>query len=338
MGRDNEVLIQSLACWVARLLTSASSLHTLDYDVQRFPCPPSLGNCPLKHLSIIMPKDTDLTHSLECLSCCQLLESLRILTVRGPEHCRLGTHPKLPFADLRSLTRLRHVQLVSFAPGKGRGMALPPDCALRLYANAALIERWSERGIAGREAVTALCVWPTENPVPRAWPEGLEMFTALQLLELDCLHLKEALDLSIFSHIPCINICSSNRLTVNIPKGSWQLLQLEGRRWKVTFADLHSFVRSVSVFAFTFPSACTQFAEQIAKACHKASVPLHKQQHTQCAQLLFGGDDPSSTRQTTKLSNDERFVGATRSDSALLLGIWQADPIKQALSGLAPFP
>ena len=329
------MLIQALSSWLARLLTGASSLHTLDYDVESLPCPPSLEHCPLKHLSITVPKGTKLLDGLKSLRCCQHLESLSILTVRGPKQSRRGTHPELPLLDLRSATRLQHVQLVSFAPGAGQGLALPPGCALRLYASASLIEGWSEGGVAGRAAVTALCIWPAEMPVRRIQPEGLENFTALQFLELHCEHLKEPLDLAVFSHIPCIKICSSDRLAVNIPKDSWQLLELEGRRWKATFADLPGFVRSVSVFAFSFPSACSQFAEQIAKACQEASVPLHKKQHGRRAESLFG-DGPSSGSQMTKLSNDERFVGGAFQDSAVVLGVWPADPVKSALKGLAP--
>ncbi|CAL5225873.1 g8658 [Coccomyxa viridis] len=242
----------------------------------------------------------------------------------------------LPGLQVLALRLGMNSELVNFAPGKGEGIALPQGCALRLYAPATPIQRWSESGVAGREAVTAMCVWPTDNPVGHPWPEGLANFTGLQLLELNCLHMKEALDLSVVCHIPCVKICSRDRMAAHIPKGSWQLLELEGRRWKVTFADVHSFVRSVSVFAFTFPSACTQFAVQLAKACHRASVPLRKQQHTRQAEM-FSGDAPGSSLQITKLSNNEQFVGGALSDSAVLLGVWQADPVKSAFTGLKPF-
>ena len=237
---DNEVLVKAMSSWISRLLMGASSLHTLDYDVENLPCPLSLRHPPLKHLSLIVAGDHELMNSLENLNHCQHLESLSILTVQRPSQIRQGTFPEIPRIDLRSATQLQHVQLVNFAPGKGEGIALPQGCALRLNAPAMPIQRWSESGVAGREAVTAMCVWPTENPVGRPWPEGLADFTALQLLELNCLHLKEALDLSAFCHIPCVKICSRDRMAAHIPKGSWQLLELEGRRWKVTFADVHS--------------------------------------------------------------------------------------------------
>ena len=337
----NSGLTQSLSSWISRLLTNASSLQILDCDVESFPCPLSLGHPPLKHLSLRVAANYELMNSLESLSHCQHLESLNIVTVRSQYQIQRDTHPELPPIDLRGAPGLQHVQLVSFAPGKGQGLALPQGCALRLFAPAPAIQRWSESGAAGREAVTALFVWPREelvwtapvpSPGPRTWPKGLDSFPALRFLELGGLGFNMGLDLRVFAQIPCIKLCTQMDLAMSVPKGAWELLELEGHGWKVSFADLHSFVRDVSVFAFTFSSDRSGFAEQLAEACRRADVPLHQQQHIKHDDR----SDPRISEGMTKLSNNERFVEGLRLDSAVLAGVWQDVIVKAATAVLEP--
>lgn len=90
---------------------------------------------------------------------------------------------------------------------------------------------------------------------------------------------------------------------------------------------MHSFLRSVRVFALTLPSASTDSVERLVEVCQALHVPLHEYQHQ--------ADDLSSVpmmeRQTyaklTILSNDKRFVEAFKLDSAVLMGVWPADPV-----------
>ena len=327
-------LNQSLSTYVYMLLTNASSLQVLTYDVENLPCPLSLSQPPLKHLTLTVPAEYELMSSLESLTHCQHLESLSIVTVQRPKQLQEGTHPELPLINLRSAKRLRHVQLVSFAPEEGQGLALPQGCALRLFAPATPIERWSKSGVAG--AVTTMSVWPDAEPVwtgliplpgPRTWPKNLDNFPALQFLELAGLSFNTELDLGHFARIPRIKICTQAPLGMIVPRGSWELLELEGGRWEVSFADLHSFVCSVSVFAFTFDTESGGFTEELAEACRGANVPLHQQQHTQ-------QDDLHPLK--TKLSNNEQFVKSLHSDSAALAGVWQDDIIKAATAVLMP--
>ena len=334
-------LTQLLGAWISKLLTGFSTIQVLEYDVDKIPCPSVLSRLPLKHLVLKVGPDIDLTSMLEDIACCQLLESLSIDIVRGPDHCASNTYPELPRVDLRGATKLQHVKLSGFTAGVSRELALPPGCALCLQGYYRPVQSWSTPGVAGRAAVTALSVWPHHQCGPadlsavQVWPKGLDEFPNLQFLELEGLQLNRELDLGMFARVPRIKVRTRGDLVVRVPVGCWELLELEGHVWKVFFADLHSFVRSVHVFAFTLPSEHSEFTEQLAEACSFASVPFHKQQHAMRVGACFArySSSPAFYRQMTKLSTDERYVQSIHLDSAVLWGAWPADPVQAAMQG-----
>ena len=337
-------LTQFVIPWISRLLTAASSLQVLEYDVHDIPCPPVLSRLPLKHLILKVTPEIDLTGALEDLACCQLLESLSIDTNRGTHHSQNDTYPQLPRMDLRTAAKLQHVQLTGFTSGTSQELVLPPGCALCLQGYYRPIQGWSKEGVAGREAVTALSVWPhqpcrlADIDVVQFWPRGLDEFPNLQFLELGGLQGNRELDLGIFASVPRIKICTRGDLTVSVPRGSWELLELEGYGWKVSFADLHSFLRSVPVFAFTLPSAEAEFAEQLAEACFCVGAGLYKQEHAMRVGGIFARFSSSTPtyQQMTKISTDRRYVQSIHSDSFELWGVWPADPVRSAITGLTP--
>lgn len=337
-------LAQLLIPWIPELLTGVGALQVLEYDVAKIPCPPVLSRLPLKHLVLKVTPDVDLTGVLEDVAHCQLLESLSIDTIRGSDHCANNTYPELPGVDLRGAVKLQHVKLSGFTAGASRELALPPGCALCLQGYYRPVQCWSRLGVAGRDAVTALSVWPhhqcgeADIAAVQVWPKGLDEFPNLQFLELEGLQLNRELDLGIFARVPRIKVRTRGDLLVSVPVGSWELLDLEGHVWKVSFADLHSFVRSVPAFAFTLPSDHTEFAEQLAEACRFVSVPLHERQHAMRVGGCFArySSSPPFYRQMTKLSTDEQYVQSIHSDSAVLWGAWPADPVQSAVAGLTP--
>ena len=337
MWSGNDQLGQLLAAWISELLISSSSLHTLDFEVDKVPCPPVLRHLPLKHLVLKVRTVCELPDVLEDLNHCQLLESLSIITYQGSSS---NIFPELPRIDLRAATRLRHVKLTGFIPGASQALALPPGCALRLHSSSKSIWLWSRRGVAGRDAVSVLSVWYTRpsqrekvRPVPYAWPEGLESFPALKHLRLECLHMSRVLNLAVFAHIPCLKICSRFDLAVDVPEAlCWQLLELECRcNFRVSVPSLRSMIRSVSVFAFTLPSDRMQPVEQLVEACSFADIALHEQQHYgQAGALPVDMDQAHTYWQMTKLSNDKQYVRGVYSDSAVLTGVWPPDPVESA--------
>ena len=339
MSNDDR-LVRPLVPWIFELLLGASSLHTLEFNVWNIPCPPILRRLPLKHLVLTVRSVEELLDVLEDLGYCQVLESLCITSFRDSLKIPFS---ELPPIDLSTATKLRHVKLIGFIPGASQMLSLPPGCALSLVGYSKPIELWSKRWVTGRAIVKALSVFHTgtvnqelPDPVMYAWPKGLECFPALQHLQLDCVMMAEALDLSVFAKIPCLKICSKQRLAVRIRKGSWKLLELEGpHKFRMWIADLHSFLRSVSVFVFTLPSGNTRtrLVEQLTGACRFSGVPLYEGQH----EVAVESSTVSAIhcyRRLTRLSNDERYVHSTSLDSSAMMGIWPVDPVASATGSL----
>lgn len=339
MSKDDR-LVRPLVPWIFELLLGASSLHTLDFNVWNIRCPPILRRLPLKHLVLTVRSVDELLDVLEDLGFCRALESLCITSFRDSFSIPFS---ELPPVDLSTATQLRHVKLIGFIPGASQVLSLPPGCALSLVGYSKPIELWSKRWVKGRDLVKAVSVFHAgtvnqelPDPVLYAWPKGLECFPALQHLQLDCVKMAEALDLSVFARIPCLKISSKQRLAVTVRKGSWKLLELVGpHKFRMYISDLHSFLRSVSVFVFTFPSdySRTPSVEQLRGACRFADIPLYEEQHevavessTVCA--VYG------YRQLTRFSNVERYVQSTSLDSSALMGVWPADPVAAATDRL----
>ena len=330
---NDERLVRPLVPWIYELLLGAVSLHTLDFTVWDIPCPPILRRLPLRHLILTVRSVSDFLDVLEDVSYCPLLRSLSISCVQD-----LGApFPELPPIDLRTAAALQHVKLRGLSPGASQLFLLPRGCALSLEGSSKQMELWSKRWVAGREAVTVVSVCHTgtanqeaADPVLRAWPRGLESFPALKHLQLDCVKMADGLDLSIFAKIPCLKICSKQRLAVTIHKGSWQLLELEGpRKFRLTIVDLHSFLRNVSVFVFTLPSDRMKPVQQLLDGCCFADIPLYVDQHLVSVESSSIGAK-NSYRRLTKLSNDAQHVRSTNLDSSALMGIWPADPVVAA--------
>ena len=254
--------------------------------------------------------------------------------------CRIP-FPKLPQIDLRAASKLQHVKLTGFIPGSThRVLLLPPGCALCLAGYSEKVDPWSQHWVGGRDAVTVVSLWPAECLYQNigvlalcAWPQSLESFPALKHLRLDYLHTTEALDIAIFARIPCLlKICSKKDLAMTISTGSWQVLELHGRcMFKVFILNVPAFLRSVSVFAFSLRSDCMQTLERLVEVCHMAHVPVHKLQFD-CPSLSFSRGRPCC--QMVKLSNDLRYVQSVHPDSAVLTGVWPADPVESATDRL----
>ncbi len=334
----DERLFRPLVPWIFELLLGTPKLHTLEFSVGNIPCPPILRRLPLKHLILTVRAVSELLDVLEDLGYCRLLETLSITYIQELS----APFPELPRINLVAATALRHVKLTGFVPGPSQGLALPRGCALRLHGSSKQAELWSKRWVSGRASVTVLSVCHTgtanqelPDPVLHAWPKGLENFPGLQHLHLNCVKMDKPLELSVFAHIPCLRISSMQKLAVTIGKGSWKLLELEGlRKFRLSIPNLHSFLRSVSVFTFTLPSDRLQPAESFIEACRLMGVPLYERQH-QVAATTSACD---GYRPITKLGNDESLVRATRLDSTVLMGNWPADPVASATRRLKKTP
>ena len=219
------------------------------------------------------------------------------------------------------------MKLTDLAPSVSGELLLPPGCILSLAGGREMHELWSKRWVARPDIIKVLSM-SARGPVPCPWPRGVESFPALKMVRLDWDNMSEPLELAVFAHIPYLSLRCKWRLNVTVREGSWQLLELESHSgFKLSVPDMHSFLRSVRVFALTLPSASTDSVERLVEVCQALHVPLHEYQHQ--------ADDLSSVpmmeRQTyaklTILSNDKRFVEAFKLDSAVLMGVWPADPV-----------
>ncbi len=337
ISNEDEGLARPLVPWIYELLLGANSLHTLDFNVWDIPCPPILKRLPLRHLILTVRSVNELLDVLEDLCYCRLLKTLCISCVRDLH----APFPELPPIDLSTAAALQHVKLRGFSPGASQLFLLPRGCALSLEGSSKQMELWSKPWVARRDRVRVLSVCHTgtanqeaADPVLRTWPKGLESFPSLKHLHLDCVKMADGLDLSVFARIPCLKICSKQRLAVTIQKGSWQLLELEGpSKFRLSIRDLHSFLRNVSVFAFTLPSHRMQPVEQLIQACRFADVPLYMEQH-KVAVMSSSTCTSRCYRRLTKLSNDERYVRGTSLDSSALMGFWPADPVAAATGSM----
>ena len=323
---------------------SASSLRTLQYNVYGVPCPPILRRLPLKHLILTVRSDDELHNMLDDLSYCQSLESLSLSACAS--WLRLPV-PELPSLDLSGALKLRHVKFTDLVPCVPGELLLPPGCVLSLAGRPARSSRmralWSARWVARPDMVKVLSMHIgggleyltpqdilTHRPVDllsRPCPKRVETFPALQMLRLDYFDLPEPLELAVFAHIPCLSLRSRRRLDVTIKEGSWQLLELEGRgEFKLSILDMHSFLRSVHVFAFTFPNAQIESVMRVVEVCQCLHVPLHEQQHQAAADSWTAiSTTVMQGQQLTTLSNDKRFVGDLDLDSTALMGVWPAE-------------
>ena len=100
----------------------------------------------------------------------------------------------------------------------------------------------------------------TQQERCNAWPQGIDAFHGLQFLQINAGPVWpsggiEVLELDHLAFIPHVSLRCQGSVEVNIATGSWKVLEIQTVvDCVVAIADVETFLKSVGMYSFTFPS------------------------------------------------------------------------------------
>ena len=193
------------------MLFSSVTLEALLISSYAVPCESMLKGLPKLKCLELEVRDSDAWLGQFCvdLSFCSCLESLKLELSKKPEcdiHCS-----KLPELQLRSLPKLKRVELLGWFPATD--ISLPPDC--ELFVSVAfdemfsLKEQWGamQRHLTMASLATAQAdLQYFDDMALQEWPVEFEHLMGLQYPRFQCHESLESLDLALLRAIPHVDL------------------------------------------------------------------------------------------------------------------------------------
>ncbi len=256
----SSAILSHLWKWITGMLSGASSLTSVQVGVELLPCLPPSRREALKnlHLDAYHESATAVRDILQVVKDCMHLTSLTITCLKQGW--------VIPELDLRHLVQLSTCRLQCLcAPGSltlSRGR-------VELTVSPAQIHAWSKVWPQVQHHVRCISIGGYRYLARRAfnsagalhaWPQGIDAFHGLQFLQINAGPVWpsggiEVLELDHLAFIPHVSLRCQGSVEVNIATGSWKVLEIQTVvDCVVAIADVETFLKSVGMYSFTFPS------------------------------------------------------------------------------------
>ncbi len=280
-----EDYLSGLAPWITAMLAGARSLNSVKFGVELLPCLPASRREALKHLHLdaFLKVPGAVQSIVKALTDCKQLTSLTITCLNrdwlipklGLRHLRLSTCQLQRLCAPSSLLLSAGRAELTMAPEQitGWGRLWP-----QTKNNVSYISVEGFPGLLRRKFNSAGRL--------HAWPEGIDAFSGLQFLQIDCGEVGADAadgkpDLGHLAHIPHVSLRSQGSVRVSIPPCSWKVLQIETIGvLDVAIDNAVTFMRSIGMFSFIFScdketsTETPDLDEMLWEARHETKLPL----------------------------------------------------------------